>query len=287
MSKGKTLKLLMQNQPPLQIVGTINAYCAMLAKSAGCQAIYLSGAGVANAALGVPDLAMIERADLLEEAGRITEACDLPLLVDVDTGFGHQFAIARTVRLLERVGVAGIQIEDQTLEKRCGHRPNKQVVPISEMEDRLKAAIDAKTDPDFVIMARTDAYAIEGLEASIERAQRYAAAGADVIFAEALPSLEAFESFHREVSIPILANATEFGMTPIFDKDQYHKAGVAAILYPLTAFRVMAKAALNAYETIQRTGTQKSLLNEMQTRESLYQMLNYHAFEKKMDKGES
>lgn len=285
-SPGKRLKQLIQAHPPLQIVGTINAYSAKLAKAAGCQAIYLSGAGVANASLGLPDLGLINLNDVVQDASRITDACDLPLLVDVDTGFGNQFGIARTVRLLERAGVAGIQIEDQILEKRCGHRPNKQVVSIKEMEDRLQAALEARTNPDFMIIARTDAYAIEGLPAALERTQRYEAVGADAIFPEALGSLDAFRSFHQALSLPILANATEFGKTPLFNKEEFMQAGVSMILYPLSAFRAMSKAALNVYEAIVQLGTQKALLSEMQTREELYHILNYHDFENKMDEGE-
>lgn len=279
-SPGQQFKTLVQAPSPLQVVGTINAYTAMLAKDAGCQAIYLSGAGVANASYGLPDLGLTNLTDVVEDASRITAACDLPLLVDIDTGFGNRFGIARTIQLLERANVAAIQIEDQVVEKRCGHRPGKRIVPVQEMEDRLKAVLDARQDANFVVVARTDAYAIEGLQGTIERAQRYQALGADVIFLEALPDLASFNACHKALSLPILANATEFGQTPIYTRDQYEAAGVSVILYPLSAFRAMSKAALDVYSTIIQQGSQQAQLANMQTREELYRVLHYYDFEK-------
>ena len=282
LSPRKQLRQLMQQAEPLQIVGTINAYSAMLAQTAGLQAIYLSGAGVANASFGLPDLALTNLNDVLEDAMRITAACDLPLLVDIDTGFGNQFSIARSIRLLERAEVAAIQIEDQITDKRCGHRPGKQIVSTDEMVDRLKAALDARISPDFVIVARTDAYAIEGISGVIERALRYQEIGADIIFVEALPNLEAFTEVHRACSLPILANCTEFGKTPLYTKDQYQTAGVKVILYPLSAFRAMSYAALEIYNTIATIGTQRDLLTKMQSRDDLYNVLHYLDYEENL-----
>jgi methylisocitrate lyase len=282
-SMGKKFRTLVQENPPLQITGTINAYSAMLAESAGVQAIYLSGAGVANASFGLPDLGMTSLPEVLEDARRITQACSLPLLVDVDTGWGHAFNIARTVKLTERAGVAAIHIEDQVLAKRCGHRPNKAVVSKEEMGDRIKAAVDARVDEDFVIMARTDAYAIEGLSSAIERARFYIEMGADMVFAEALSNLEDYKQFTQEVSAPILANITEFGKTPLFTREELHRAGVKLILYPLSVFRAMSHAALTVYRTILENGTQKDLLEQMQSRDELYEVLKYQDFEKKLD----
>ncbi|MGQ3890465.1 methylisocitrate lyase [Legionella sp. CNM-4043-24] len=282
-SPGKKFRHLIATQAPLQIVGTINAYCAMLAERAGCQAVYLSGAGVANASYGLPDLGMTGLSDVLEDARRITDICSLPLLVDVDTGWGHAFNIARTVRLMERAGVAAIHIEDQVLAKRCGHRPNKAVVSMAEMGDRIKAAVDARRDSDFVIMARTDAYAMEGMNAAIERAQYCVSLGADMIFAEAITSLDEYKIFTQRVKVPVLANITEFGKTPLFTRDELAAAGIQLILYPLSAFRAMSQAALSVYQAIHQQGTQQSMIDRMQTRQELYDVLGYLDYEKKLD----
>ncbi|MFC3907513.1 methylisocitrate lyase [Legionella dresdenensis] len=282
-SMGKRFRALVKQQAPLQVTGTINAYCAMLAERAGCQAIYLSGAGVANASYGLPDLGMTSLADVLEDARRITQSSDLPLLVDVDTGWGHAFNIARTVQMMEKAGVAAIHIEDQVLAKRCGHRPNKAIVSRHEMGDRIKAAVDARTDPDFVIMARTDAYAVEGMDAAIERAKLCIELGADMIFPEAMTTLDEYREFSQKVNAPILANITEFGKTPLFTRDELAQAGVSIILYPLSAFRAMSQAALLVYEAIHNQGTQKALLDKMQTRNELYDILGYHQYEQKLD----
>lgn len=283
-SKGKRFRELVAAKPPLPVVGTINAYCAMLAEKAGCQAIYLSGAGVANASYGLPDLGMTQLTEVLEDARRITNASSLPLLVDVDTGWGHAFNIARTVQMMEKAGVAAIHIEDQVLAKRCGHRPNKAIVSLTEMEHRIKAAVDARVDADFVIMARTDAYAVEGMQAAIDRANRCIELGADMIFPEAMTTLEEYRQFSAAVHAPILANITEFGQTPLFTRDELQSAGVALMLYPLTAFRMMSQAALDAYQTIQTQGSQRTLLDKMQTREALYDVLGYHEYEKTLDR---
>lgn len=280
MSMGKRFRTLVQNHSPLQIVGTINAYSAMLAESVGCEAIYLSGAGVANASYGLPDLGMTSLTEVLEDVRRISQACSLPLLVDVDTGWGHAFNIARTVQLMERAGVAAIHIEDQVLAKRCGHRPNKAIVSMEEMGDRIKVAVDARSDDSFVIMARTDAYAVEGMNAAIERAQFCVELGADMIFAEAMTTLDEYQTFSKQVKVPILANITEFGKTPLFTRDELAKAGVQLILYPLSAFRAMSQAALLVYKEIKEEGTQKGLLESMQTRNDLYEVLGYHDYEK-------
>ena len=282
-SIGKVFKKAVKDHSPLQVLGTINAYSAMLAQSSGAQAIYLSGAGVANASYGIPDLGMTNLAEVLEDARRITEACPLPLLVDVDTGWGHAFNIARTVKLMEKTGVAAIHIEDQVLAKRCGHRPNKAIVPMSEMGDRIKAAVDARQDPDFVIMARTDAYAIEGMNSAIERAQLCVELGADMIFPEAMTSLDEYQTFTRALNVPVLANITEFGKTPLFSREELAGVGISLVLYPLSAFRAMSQAALNTYEAIIQNGTQKSMLDKMQTREELYGVLGYHLYEEKLD----
>lgn len=283
MSMGKRFRTLVQNHSPLQIVGTINAYSAMLAESVGCEAIYLSGAGVANASYGLPDLGMTSLTEVLEDVRRISQACSLPLLVDVDTGWGHAFNIARTVQLMERAGVAAIHIEDQVLAKRCGHRPNKAIVSMEEMGDRIKVAVDARSDDSFVIMARTDAYAVEGMNAAIERAQFCVELGADMIFAEAMTTLDEYQTFSKQVKVPILANITEFGKTPLFTRDELAKTGVQLILYPLSAFRAMSQAALRVYKAIKEEGTQKGLLESMQTRNDLYEVLGYHDYEKKLD----
>ena len=283
MSQGKKFRRLVAKQHPLQIPGAVNAYCALLAQRAGFKALYLSGAGVANASFGLPDLGVTTLGDVLEDARRLTAATDLPLLVDVDTGFGGAFNIARTVREMERAGVAAIHIEDQEQAKRCGHRPNKATVSVEEMCDRLKAAVDARRDRDFVIMARTDAFAREGRAAALERASAYVAAGADMLFAEALYTLDDYAAFTRAVDVPVLANLTEFGLTPYFTLAELKTAGVALVLYPLSAFRAMSRAALLVYETIRREGTQRSVVDAMQTREQLYAVLDYHAYERKLD----
>lgn len=282
-SIGKRFKTLVQEKAPLPVLGTINAYSAMLAEVAGAEAIYLSGAGVANASYGIPDLGMTGLADVLEDVRRVTQACTLPLLVDVDTGFGHAFNIARTVKLMERAGAAAIHIEDQMAAKRCGHRPNKAIVSQGEMGDRIKAAVDARTDPDFVIMARTDAYAVEGMAAALERAEYCIELGADMIFPEALTTLDEYRQFTERLTAPVLANITEFGKTPLFTREELKEAGVGLILYPLSAFRAMSLAALNVYRTILQQGTQKAMLDQMQTRNDLYEVLKYRDFEKKLD----
>jgi methylisocitrate lyase len=282
-SQGKKFRAAVAKNAPLQIPGTINAYCALLAQEAGFKALYLSGAGVANASFGLPDLGVTALGDVLEDARRITAATELPLLVDVDTGFGSAFNIARTVREMERAGVAAIHIEDQEQAKRCGHRPNKSTVSTDEMCDRLKAAVDARRDDKFVIMARTDALAREGRGAAVERAAAYVEAGADMIFAEALYTLEDYKAFTRAVRVPVLANLTEFGLTPYFTVDELAAAGVKMVLYPLTAFRAMSEAARLVYRTLREQGTQRSLLDALQTREELYAVLKYYDYERKLD----
>ena len=282
-SAGKRFRALVNEHAPLQVLGTINAYSAMLAQASGAQAIYLSGAGVANASYGLPDLGMTGLAEVLEDVRRITQACPLPLLVDVDTGWGHAFNIARTVQLMERSGVAAIHIEDQTAAKRCGHRPNKSIVSMHEMGDRIKAAVDARTDADFVIMARTDALAAEGMNAALERAAFYIESGADMIFPEALTTLNEYREFTQQLSVPVLANITEFGKTPLFTRDELKLAGVKLILYPLSAFRAMSDAALQVYRAVISDGTQRDRLNSMQTRDDLYSILKYREYEEKLD----
>lgn len=283
LTAGQKFRKALQEEHPLQIAGTINAYSALLAQGAGFQAIYLSGAGVANASFGLPDLGITTLQDVVEDAERITNACALPLLVDIDTGFGGAFVINRTIKAMEKAGVAAVHLEDQVQAKRCGHRPNKALVNTGEMVDRIKAAVDARPDPAFVIMARTDALASEGLDRAIERACRYVEAGADMIFAEAVTELEQYRAFARAVEAPILANMTEFGMTPLFTTEELAGAGVSMVLYPLSAFRAMSAAALKVYETIRREGTQKEVVGHMQTRQQLYRFLNYHAYEEKLD----
>ncbi len=273
----------MARQCPLQIPGAINAYCALLAETAGFEALYLSGAGVANASLGLPDLAMTSLNDVVEEVRRISGASELPLLVDADTGWGSAFNIARTTRELIRAGAAGMHIEDQEQAKRCGHRPNKSIVSTEEMCDRLRSAVDARMDPDFVVMARTDAFAHEGQDASIDRVRAYIDAGADMIFAEALYTLDDYKAFTSAVDVPVLANITEFGLTPCFTLDELGTAGIAIALYPLSAFRAMSRAALNVYRTILEEGSQMSVLDTMQTRDELYEVLGYHAYEEQLD----
>ncbi len=272
------------NNQPLQIAGAINAYTAMMATQVGQQALYLSGAGVANASFGLPDLGMTSLDNVLEDARRITDAVDTPLLVDIDTGFGGAFNIAQTIRKMEKAGVAAVHIEDQVAQKRCGHRPNKEIVSISEMVDRLKAALDAKTDPDFVVMARTDALSVEGLDAAVERAVAFQEAGADMIFAEALTDIEMYRKFTDVLDIPVLANMTEFGQTDLYTTDQLYSVGVEMVLYPLSAFRAMNKAALNVYQHLLTDGTQEKVVDTMQTRMELYDFLNYHEFEQTLDK---
>ncbi|KTD17198.1 methylisocitrate lyase [Legionella jordanis] len=282
-SMGKRFRSLVKTNSPLQVVGTINAYSAMLAESVGCEAIYLSGAGVANASYGLPDLGMTSLPDVLEDARRITDACSLPLLVDVDTAWGHAFNIARTVKLMERASVAAIHIEDQVLAKRCGHRPNKAIVSKQEMGDRIKAAVDARCDDNFVIMARTDAYAVEGMAAAVERAQLCVELGADMLFPEAMTTLEEYKEFCSHFTVPVLANITEFGKTPLFSREELKEAGIQLILYPLSAFRAMSQAALTVYRSIMQTGSQKDVVNMMQTRNDLYNVLGYQEYEKKLD----
>jgi methylisocitrate lyase len=280
---GSRFRAAVEAERPLQVVGAINAFCALMAGQAGFRALYLSGAGVANASYGLPDLGITTLNDVLEDVRRITAAGDLPLLVDVDTGWGGAFLIARTVREMARAGAAAIHIEDQVQAKRCGHRPGKALVAPGEMADRIKAAVDAKEDASFVIMARTDAYSVEGLDAAISRANQYLEAGADMIFAEAMTGIDEYRKFAAAVKAPVLANLTEFGRTPLFTLEELRQAGIAIALYPLSAFRAMSAAAQNVYQTIRREGTQKDLLPMMQTREELYRILGYHEFEKKLD----
>ena len=281
-SAGDRLRAAVQAEKPLQVVGTINAYSALLAQRAGFKALYLSGAGVANASFGLPDLGVTTLNDVCEDVRRITSACDLPLLVDADTGFGAAFSIARTTRELIRAGAAGMHLEDQVQAKRCGHRPGKALVSTQEMADRVKAAVDARVD-NFVVMARTDAHAVEGQDAAIERACRYVDAGADMIFAEALTSLDEYRQFIAAVTVPVLANITEFGRTPLFTLKELQDAGVRLVLYPLSAFRAMSRAAELVYESIRRDGTQQGVLERMQTRNELYDVLGYHEYERKLD----
>lgn len=283
MSAGKKFRKALAEEKPLQIVGTINAYHALLASHAGFKAIYLSGGGVAAGSLGLPDLGISTLDDVLIDVNRITNITDTPLLVDIDTGFGGAFNIARTIKSMIKAGAAAVHIEDQVQAKRCGHRPNKAIVSKEEMVDRIKAAVDAKTDDAFVIMARTDALASEGLEASIDRAKAYIEAGADMIFPEAMTDITMYQRFSKEVNVPLLANITEFGQTPMFTRDELKAQSVDMILYPLSAFRAMNKAALNVYETVKKEGTQHNVLSLMQTRAELYDHLGYHAFEKKLD----
>lgn len=283
LSKGQQFKQALQQSSALQIVGAVNAYCAMLAASQGHQALYLSGAGVANASFGLPDLGVTNLNDVVEDARRITGASELPLLVDVDTGFGHAFGIARTVKEMQRAGVAAIHIEDQVAAKRCGHRPGKALVETSEMVDRIKAAVDARTDDDFVIMARTDALANEGMNAALDRAAEYLEAGADMLFPEAVTELNQYAEFAK-LNAPILANITEFGKTPLFTKDELAEQGVAMVLYPLSAFRAMSQAALDVYQTIKMQGSQQSVIDKMQTRDALYTQLDYQTYEETLDK---
>ena len=283
-SAGRKLRQALAENSPLQVVGAINAYCAMLAETAGHKAIYLSGGGVAAASCGLPDLGVTTLDDVLTDVDRICNASELPLLVDIDTGWGGAFNIARAIRALEKAGAAAVHIEDQVLEKRCGHRPNKAIVSKDEMGDRVKCAVDARNDSDFVIMARTDALASEGLDSAIERAIACVDAGADAIFPEAVTELDQYRRFASAVDAPVLANITEFGQTPLFTLKQLREAGVAIALYPLSAFRAMSQAALQVYRSIAADGHQRAVLESMQTREDLYEVLGYHEFEQKLDR---
>ncbi len=283
LSPGARFRKALKANHPLQIVGTINAYTAMMAEKVGHQAIYLSGGGVANASYGLPDLGMTSLNDVIEDVRRITNASDVPLLVDIDTGWGGAFNITRTIQQMERAGAAAVHIEDQVAQKRCGHRPNKAIVSKEEMVDRIKACVDAREDEDFFIMARTDAFQQEGLDAAIDRAQACIEAGADGIFAEAVTELEHYKAFSAAVDAPILANITEFGATPLYNRQELADAGAAMVLYPLSAFRAMNKAALEVYQNILTKGDQKDVVDMMQTRMELYDFLNYHDFEQKLD----
>ena len=282
-SAGNRLRDAVREERPLQIVGAINAFTARLAQVSGFKALYLSGGGVAVNSLGVPDLGISTLDDVLVDVRRITDACPLPLLVDADTGWGSAFNIARTVNTLNKAGAAGLHIEDQVSAKRCGHRPNKEIVSQQEMVDRIKAAVDARTDASFVIMARTDAVATEGIDKALERAIACVEAGADMIFPEALTALTMYQRFKDAVKVPILANITEFGQTPLYTRDELQSAGVDIVLYCCSAYRAMNAAALNVYETIRRDGTQKDVLDRMQTRADMYKILDYESYEKKLD----
>ena len=284
-SAGARFRKALTEESPLQVIGTINANHALLAKRAGFKAIYLSGGGVAAGSLGIPDLGITGLEDVLVDVRRITDVCDTPLLVDIDTGFGSSaFNIARSVRSINKAGAAAIHIEDQVGAKRCGHRPNKELVSKTEMVDRIKAAVDARVDDSFVIMARTDALAVEGIDAALDRANAYIEAGADALFPEAITDLPTYKKFTDVIKVPVLANITEFGMTPLFTTTELAGVGVGIVLYPLSAFRAMNKAAENVYETIRKDGSQKAVLDTMQTREELYQRINYYEYESALDK---
>ena len=282
-SPGARFRLAVAEESPLQVMGAITAYAGMMAKRVGYKALYLSGGGVAANSLGMPDLGISSMEDVLIDARRIVEATEMPLLVDIDTGWGGAFNIARTVKSFTRAGVAAVHMEDQVGQKRCGHRPGKEVVSLQEMVDRVKAAVDAKTDSGFVLMARTDAAAVEGLDSAIERACAYVEAGADMIFPEAMTSIEDYRKFKAAVNVPILANLTEFGSTPFYTTDELRDAGVDIALYCCGAYRAMNKAALNFYETVRREGTQKNIIDTLQSRADLYDYLNYHSYEDKLD----
>ncbi|WP_290651984.1 methylisocitrate lyase [Aquisalimonas sp.] len=282
-SPGQRFRAAVNAERPLQVMGAINAYHALMATQVGYNALYLSGGGVAAGSLGLPDLGITTLDDVLTDVNRITDAVDTPLLVDADTGFGGAFNIARTIKSLIKHEAAACHIEDQVQTKRCGHRPGKAIVSQQEMVDRIKAAVDARTDPDFVIMARTDALAVEGLEAAVDRACAYVEAGADMLFPEAMTELGMYQTFTRAVQVPVLANITEFGATPLFSREELGAAGVGLVLYPLSAFRAMNAAALKVYQTVRAEGTQESVVPLMQTRAELYDFLNYHAFEEKLD----
>ena len=283
MSAGSRFKKALSEESPLQIPGTINAYSALLAERSGYRSIYLSGGGVANASYGLPDLGMTSLNDVLSDVYRITGACELPLLVDIDTGWGGAFNIARTIREMTKAGAAAVHIEDQVAEKRCGHRPNKAIVSVSEMCDRIKAAVDAKTDDHFAVMARTDALAVDGFEAVLDRVSAFVEAGADAIFAEAMTELSLYEKIVSQCPVPVLANITEFGQTPLYSLEELRSVGISMALYPLSAFRAMSLAALDVYETLRKEGTQKSVQGKMQTRDELYEVLDYHSYETKLD----
>jgi len=284
-SAGAKFRKALTEESPLQVIGTINANHALLAKRAGFKAIYLSGGGVAAGSLGIPDLGITGLEDVLVDVRRITDVCDTPLLVDIDTGFGASaFNIARSVRSINKAGAAAIHIEDQVGAKRCGHRPNKELVSKAEMVDRIKAAVDARVDDSFVIMARTDALAVEGIDAALDRANAYIEAGADALFPEAITDLPTYKKFTDVIKVPVLANNTEFGMTPLFTTSELAGVGVGIVLYPLSAFRAMNKAAENVYETVRKDGSQKAVLDTMQTREELYQRINYYEYEGALDK---
>ena len=282
-SQGAKFRQALKDNNPLQIVGAINAYCAMLAQEAGHKAIYLSGGGVANASYGLPDLGITSLNDVIADVERISNASEIPLLVDIDTGWGGAFNIARTIKAMEKAGAAAVHLEDQVAQKRCGHRPNKAIVSQAEMVDRVKAAVDARTDDEFVIMARTDALAVEGMDSAIARAIACVEAGADAIFPEAINELGQYKQFADAVKVPILANITEFGQTPLFNCEELAGQGVGMVLYPLSAFRAMSKAALDVYQTIAINGDQKAVVDKMQTRMELYEVLGYHAYENKLD----
>lgn len=283
LSQGAKFRQALKDNSPLQIVGAINAYCAMLAEQSGHQALYLSGGGVANASYGLPDLGITSLNDVIADVERISNASSAPLLVDIDTGWGGAFNIARTIRAMEKAGAAAVHLEDQVAQKRCGHRPNKAIVSQSEMVDRVKAAVDARQDEDFVIMARTDALAVEGMDSAIERARACVEAGADAIFPEAVNELAQYRQFADAVNVPILANITEFGQTPLFNCKELAEQGVGMVLYPLSAFRAMSKAALGVYQSIATNGDQTAVVDSMQTRKELYDVLGYHAYEEKLD----
>jgi methylisocitrate lyase len=283
MSAGLRFRQAVQSENPLAVVGCVNAYFARLATATGFKAIYLSGGGVAACSNGIPDLGITTMEDVLIDAQRITDNVDTPLLVDIDVGWGGAFNIARTIRNFERAGVAAVHIEDQVAQKRCGHRPNKAIVSKEEMVDRIKAAVDARTDENFVIMARTDALAVEGLESAIERAVACVEAGADMIFPEAITELSMYKTFSQAVGVPTLANITEFGATPLYTQQELAENGASLVLYPLSTFRAASKAALNVYEAIKNDGTQANVVDTMQTRAELYEYLNYHSFEQKLD----
>jgi len=284
-SAGARFRKALTEESPLQIIGTINANHALLAERAGFKAIYLSGGGVAAGSLGIPDLGITGLEDVLVDVRRITDVCDTPLLVDIDTGFGASaFNIARSVRSINKAGAAAIHIEDQVGAKRCGHRPNKELVSKAEMVDRIKAAVDARVDDSFVIMARTDALAVEGIDAALDRANAYIEAGADALFPEAITDLSTYKKFTDFIKVPVLANITEFGLTPLFTTTELASVGVGIVLYPLSAFRAMNKAAENVYETVRKDGSQKAVLDTMQTREELYQRINYYEYENALDK---
>ncbi|MCH2577309.1 MAG: methylisocitrate lyase [Pseudomonadales bacterium] len=282
-SAGLKFRLALEKCKPLQIVGTINAYCAMLAEDAGHEAIYLSGGGVANASYGLPDLGVTNLNDVIIDVERICNATSIPLLVDIDTGWGGALNISRTIKAMEKAGAAAVHLEDQVSQKRCGHRPNKEIVSQEEMVDRVKAAVDAKVDTNFVVMARTDALAREGLDAAVERAVACVEAGADAIFPEAILDLNQYRRFSESVDVPILANITEFGKTPLFNCQELADSGVSMVLYPLSAFRAISKAALEVYQAIAINGDQRAVLEKMQTRAELYKVLGYHAYEEKID----